>query len=160
MFAGVVAAIGCAVPDGPRAATNSGDACLDCEANNCPHDSHFQPDCQDFSSADRASCQNVLDCIRETNCIASGNVACFCGNDLDIVSCKKYPVGGTTGAHGACVSQIRAAFPPRASPSAIVNTLGDVTIPGGAALNLGQCDHDFCGVPALGGKNECVPYRR
>lgn len=45
-----------------------------------------------------------------------------------------------------------------AEHSSIVNSIGDVTIPGGAALNLGQCDHDFCGDPSVGGNNECIPY--
>jgi hypothetical protein len=143
----------------PTGSTVSEPACGNCEANNCPHDPVLQPACSDFANpADQASCQAALDCVRNTNCIAFGNVACFCGSDLDIVSCKNNPVGGATGAHGACITQIQAAFPSGSSPAAIVNSIGDVTIPGGAALNLAQCDHDFCGDPGLGGGNECIPY--
>jgi hypothetical protein len=38
--------------------------------------------------------------------------------------------------------------------------LTKVNLPGGGALSLGQCDHDNCGDPALGGDGTCVPYCR
>jgi hypothetical protein len=135
----------------------TGDTCLTCEASNCPHDATFQPYCQDLTvAADKTHCQAVLDCIRQTNCIATGNVSCFCGADLSVASCKSNPIGGTTGAHGACRDQIIAAFTAGATPGNIVDNIGVVTIPGGAALSLGQCDFTNCG--DITGTNECVPY--
>jgi hypothetical protein len=139
--------------------------CTDCEANNCPHDATgcsdpttgctVQPACSDYTTAAAvSSCNAVLDCARSTNCIALGNVNCYCGPGVDIVSCKS----DAANAQGACKATITAAFPAGANATTIVNGLGDVSQPGGGAMALAECDHDFCGSPGLGGNQECVPY--
>src|SRR5204863_3731533 len=84
------------------------DACAKCEATHCPHDAQFRPICEDFADPkDQTRCQAVLDCIRVSNCIATGSVSCYCGPDLNIVTCKSNPPspGIATGAHGDCVAE-------------------------------------------------------
>jgi hypothetical protein len=149
--------------------TPAGADCTACEAINCPHNTTSQPYCQDLNaSADKSACQAVLDCARATNCIATGNVSCFCGADLSVPTCKANPIGGTgstPGAHGPCVTQIQAAFPTNSTPAYIVDHIGTlrdatttVVLPGGIALSLAQCDYNNCG--DITGTNECVPYCR
>jgi hypothetical protein len=114
-----------------------------------------EPACSDYPDpADQAHCNAVLQCIRQTNCIAHGSVPCYCGDAVDIVSCK----ASLASAMGECRDVIAAAYPAGTDATTIVNGLGDVSTPAGGAMSLGECDHDFCGSPGIGGNAECVPY--
>jgi hypothetical protein len=135
----------------PRAALAANvEACAACEKAEC--DVPVLPGCTKYAegSADRRQCENVLTCIRSTNCINLGNVDCYCGV-TDIVACKE----SAANAKGACKDVITAAFPRGLDGASIVNRIGDVSIPGGAALALGQCDNSRCGDQ---NGNRCVPF--
>jgi hypothetical protein len=137
----------------PRTAT-----CVKCEAINCPHDPTgcpgncmAQPACGDYGPPEEVSlCDSVLTCIRKTNCVAGGVVSCYCGS-ATVAQCE----GGA--GNGACRNQIEQGLR-TTDPNAILLNFTNVSLPGGGALSLGQCDHDNCGDPALGGANECVPF--
>jgi hypothetical protein len=75
---------------------------------------------------------------------------CYCGN-RKISEC----VAGF--GEGACRTEIEQGLK-STDPTFILLNLTNPTRPGGGALSLGQCDHDNCGDPALGGDNSCVPY--
>ncbi len=137
----------------------AGQTCLDCEATYCPHDAmgcasgdcNRQPACSDYATpGDPDLCQTVLDCIRSTNCIATGTTFCYCGN-ANLSSCQ---AGSGT---GACKAQIRAGFKSTDDAFILLN-LTKVHYPAGGAMSLGQCDHDNCGDPIMDGMEECVPY--
>ncbi len=125
-------------------------ACLACEQAKC--DTPVVPGCNRFpaGSAERSKCEDVLACIRTTGCINRGNVMCYCG-DADVVACKS----GAANANGACKARITAAFPGGYSSAKIVDEIGTYTIPGGAALALGECDLVRCGEQSA---RECLPY--
>lgn len=144
--------------------------CLACTGNNCPFDPVVQPRCADFpDSTSQGACYAAYACMVRTECFLSthaildggvvdGVLSCICGT-TGLLACKD------GGGNGPCKSEIEAAF--RAAPgsltvvddNAIINSFGDITIPAGAALNLMQCEHDYCGDPALGGGWECSPTR-
>jgi len=131
--------------------------CLACEAFSC--DPPVKPGCTKYGagSPERTECENVLSCIRTSNCINFGNVNCYCGS-LDVISCKAAPlatVGGINAGLDECAGRIAAAFPGVTDSKTIVNSIGDLTYPAGTALALGLCDNDNCGDLAM---NECVPY--
>ena len=74
------------------------------------------------------------------------------------VACKGNPPG-STGAHGACYTEIKNAFAaitPTGDSATIYNNLTVVSNPGGAALSLDTCDYNDCG--DITGTNECIPY--
>jgi cysteine-rich repeat protein len=136
-------------------------ACEGCLANNCPFDPTSQPRCSDFSDQkSRDACYSTYACLVRTECYLgeSGSLECYCGS-TDIVACKD---GNGT---GACRKEIDAAFAkapaglPVVDSNAIVNSFSDVSIPAGAALNLLQCAHDYCGDPKFGGNWECSPSK-
>lgn len=138
--------------------------CAMCESLNCPNDPAgcsngtcvSQPACSDFSTlAQRDACTAVLNCVRSTNCNSRGPLSCYCGT-ADSTQCNS-----TTppNANGLCKSVIEAAFG-SASPSFIRGNLLVVSYPGGGALNLAQCDYDFCGNDVMMDSllHACVPY--
>jgi hypothetical protein len=124
--------------------------CTSCESDQC--DAPVAPGCTRFAdgTSDRAKCEDVLQCIRDSNCIAVGNVKCYCGS-ADIGGCT----AAQSTADGVCKARIEAAYPAGSTAAVIVSGIGDPTIPGGAALALGQCDRSFCGAT---GNGECTPY--
>jgi len=131
--------------------------CKMCEADNCPSDPigcsagtcTGQPGCSDYQNpADQALCQAVINCVRKSNCHAPSALSCFCGT-ADATACAA--VGG---ANGVCKAEIEAGFK-NTDPTFIRTNLLLVSLPGGGALNLLQCDRDFCG---NSGGRECVPY--
>lgn len=126
--------------------------CRACQAANC--DPPVAKGCEGLASeADRASCEKVLTCVRSTNCIERGAVACYCGT-VDIVSCK----ADAANAKGACKAEITAAYPANSTAAYIIDNSTKTDAPGPLALAIGQCDFAFCGPPAWGGHSECVPY--
>jgi hypothetical protein len=110
-----------------------------------------QPACSDYNTqADRDLCTAVLNCARVSNCHAGGAIACFCGT-ADATQCA---ATSPPNANGVCKAQIQAGLKSM-DPAFIRGNLLNVGLPGGGALNLLQCDRDFCG--ASGG-NACLPY--
>jgi len=131
--------------------------CVSCEDNFCPHDPigcpsacTGQPACSDYSGGDVALCDAVLTCIRTSNCVANGVTFCYCGN-ATLADCQ----GGL--GTGACKAEIQAGLK-STNDNANLLSLTNVRFPAGGALSVGQCDHDNCGDPNLGGNSECVPF--
>lgn len=153
---GAAATSACSDPRNTFGPTPKTQLCLDCESVLCP----TNPTCDTAVFASdpvaKAQCQAALDCIRATNCMSTNSLDCFCGSDQDPGSCKNGPIGTPTGAHGTCLPEIVAAFPAGTTPLALYNNSGDVTIPGGVALSLTDCDLNNCG--PVGGVTDCVPY--
>lgn len=130
------------------------DECRSCEQNNC--DPPVAPGCFVFPAAspERDQCNAVLNCIRVSNCHALGALNCFCGPGVDIVSCKADLANAT----GVCKTQVVAGYPAGSTAAFIVDNSTRADIPAAEALALAQCDFAFCGLPELGGFNECIPY--
>jgi cysteine-rich repeat protein len=137
-----------------------GTTCTDCEALNCPHDAtgcssgscapDSHPSCSDYlAAADQALCQTTLDCARRTNCGANGVSTCYCGTQ-SIANCR----GGM--GDGVCKSEVEAGLK-STDPAFIVDSLTKTLLPGGGAMKIVLCDHDFCGF-LNGANNECMPY--
>jgi hypothetical protein len=136
--------------EAPHKLVANPETCLACEKRECDRASVGGCSKYPEGSDDRKRCDDVLTCIRSTNCIAQGNVYCYCGV-ADIVACKE----SAANANGVCKDRIAAAFPAGETSTDLVNHIGDVSIAGGAALALGFCDQSRCGETQ---KNECVPY--
>src|SRR5262249_41293941 len=97
------------------------------------------------NAADQASCLAVERCMRQTDCIHSGNIKCYCGS-FDIGTCRT----ASTVVDGACAAVIKQAYPSTFANADIVTDIGDVTIPGGCALARGQCDFTQCITQCIG----------
>lgn len=123
---------------------NGNAVCSACEEDplNCPHDPTAQPHCGDFPSAsDQALCKAVFECVRNNPCYANP-IACFCGT-ATASTCA-------SAANGACLTQILAGLKTMSVAQAF-NVITDVTLPGGAAMSLIQCDVAAC-------PDSCIPY--
>lgn len=128
------------------------DQCAACEASNC--EPPVAKGCDGLpTEAEQASCRGVLTCLRSTNCIQKGAIACYCG-EVDIVSCK----ADAANARGACKAEITAAYPANSPAAYIIDNSVKTEAAGPLALAIGQCDFAYCGPPAWGGHSECVPY--
>src|SRR5262249_12247206 len=124
----------------------SNQSCLACENNFCPEDPIAEPLCPDFaSSADVTLCNDLMDCVRRSNCAANGVLGCYCGS-VDVATCQ------SGGGNGVCKSQIEAGQK-TTNPTLIINNYEDVSTPAGAVMSLIDCDRSFC-------KNECMPFCR
>lgn len=132
--------------------------CVSCEQSNCDPTAALGCAAYAAGSSDRSQCEDVLTCIRSTDCIVFGSTDCYCGN-LDILTCKSVAVGDST--LGPCAARIAAAFTGFNSTSKqIVDHIGSGDTPGGVALALGQCDVDNCGdvVSDTTYMEACLPY--
>jgi hypothetical protein len=137
----------------PKTLVAKPEACTACEAANC--DAPVAAGCDSLPTPqDRERCVAVLSCLRTTNCIRAGALNCYCGPAVDIDSCKS----DASKVEGVCKAAITAGYPAGSSAAFIVDNSTRTDIPGALALALGQCDFVFCGLPAMGGKAQCVPY--
>jgi hypothetical protein len=135
-----------------------GTTCSDCEDANCTHNAAgcsttgctAQPACSDYpAAADQALCQAVQDCAHKTDCARNGVSTCFCGTK-SVADCKA-GLGD-----GACMAEIAAGLK-TTDPNFVLSNIVKVSLPGGGAMSLILCDHDFCG-DLNGANNECLPY--
>ena len=118
--------------------------CEACESAKCPSHRTY---CDAFSGDQRAACNQVVACVRKTNCHANGTTLdCYCGT-ADSEECLR-----PGGARGACKADIEAAQG-TADPGVVQARYDDVKFPGGAALSFMLCDAIVC-------KADCVPYFR
>jgi len=136
--------------EAPRKLAVTPEACVACEQQRCDVEDKAGCTKYEAGSTDRARCEDVLTCIRSTNCIVQGNVNCYCGTS-DVGSCK----ASASNANGECKARITAAFPKEFNSASIVDHINDQAFAPGAALALGQCDVDRCGELA---RSECIPY--
>jgi hypothetical protein len=82
-------------------------------------------------------CNEVLDCVRKSNC-AQGGVSlfnCYCGA-ADPTTCLTAP-------KGACVTQLQAGLE-TTDFNTIQQRIGDVTFGGGKAMDRVNCDQQVC----------------
>jgi hypothetical protein len=113
------------------------EACITCEkeyiaSGECEPDSG----CDGLKGEDRQLCENLLNCMRATNCWIDDPGDCLCGTakDLDCTTEK---------ANGDCRAEIQAAT--RSTDPIKNGTLFfDPTVPAGRATRLISCDKEKC----------------
>lgn len=97
--------------------------------------------CDGFSGVERTLCENLLNCMRTTQCSAGARDAqrCFCGSATDEgdVTCLN------GGANGACRAEAEAAAG-SADPREVADRFSDPTFPIGRAVNQVTCDRVAC----------------
>ena len=112
-------------------------ACTTCEkeyiaSGDCEPDSGCDP----LTGPDRELCENLLNCMRATNCWINDPGDCLCGTAKD-VNCT------TEAANGACRAEIQAAT--RTTDPIQNGTLFfDPAVPAGRATRLISCDKEKC----------------
>jgi hypothetical protein len=91
--------------------------------------------CDRLTGDDKRLCQNLVNCMRATNCWVKDPLDCLCGS-VDYVEC-------TTHADGACLAEMQAAT--RTTDPIKNGTLFyDPTVPAGLANRLISCDKEMC----------------
>jgi hypothetical protein len=110
--------------------------CTACEKENIEN-GNCEPDsgCGGLEGEDRQLCENLLNCMRATNCWAKDPLDCLCGT-IDYVECTRH-------ANGVCRAEMQAAT--RTTDPVKNGTLFfDPTVPAGRANRLISCDKEKC----------------
>ena len=112
-------------------------ACTTCEkeyiaAGECEPDSGCEP----LTGTDRELCENLLSCLRATNCWINDPLDCLCGTAKD-VDCT------TEKANGDCRAEIQAATK-TTDPIQNGTLFFDPAVPAGRANRLISCDKEKC----------------
>ncbi len=120
----------------PPPAVEVAPECVSCEKDNIASGA-CEPDsgCEGLAGEDRRLCQNLVNCMRATNCWVKDPLDCLCGT-VDYVECTKY-------ANGDCKAEMQAAT--RTTDPIKNGTLFyDPTVTAGHANRLISCDKERC----------------
>jgi hypothetical protein len=110
--------------------------CLECEKSHIDK-GECEPDsgCEGLGGEDKLLCQNLLNCMRATNCWLKDPLDCLCGT-VDYVECTK-------GGNGVCLAEMQAATK-TTDPIKNGTLFFDPTVPAGRANRLISCDKEKC----------------
>jgi cysteine-rich repeat protein len=131
------------------------DGCESCEETELDGACAAMPGCLAYDGADRATCFDVMECVRSSNCAdgttqSGGSLTkCFCGN-LSTANCIAAPSSGAGAPAGACAAIIRQGFSvngPATNSEVMTHFIdGENYSPASNALERLNCDWVMVGV--------------
>lgn len=132
-------------------------ACVDCENDGDCFE--FVDNCNFFTGANRALCNDVMQCIQESNCFdGTGTLgSCYCGS-IPAATCSSAPLTGPGSPDGACKDLILEGLAPVATSAEVLGLLTATGRPAGGAMARLNCQKlangsaclDVCGFTAGG----------